>query len=114
MTPPRGSEAVTSFCWVSSPFDACYAGYWVSVHVSAYVIWLYSENSDKFSQKLVGLFLTRDILPATRDPRHGTLAVYLLSTAAHASLPELRLRAKSSNAKKNNRKLTQKALNPNP
>ena len=34
MTPPHGSEAVTSFCWVS-------------VHVSAYVIWLYSENSGK-------------------------------------------------------------------
>ena len=55
MTPPHGSEAVTSFCWVS-------------VHVSAYVIWLYSENSGKFSKKLVGLFLTS-------DPRHGTRAV---------------------------------------
>ena len=58
---------------------------WVSVHVSAWVTWLYSEESGKFSQKLVkknvGYFWPATFYPPPTKiyPRHKTRAVSILS-----------------------------------
>ena len=67
--------------------EAVICFFWVSVHVSAWLTWLYSEESEKFSQKLV-LKNVGYSWPATLYPRHATCAFSIL-TLFLASLSSL-------------------------